>query len=349
MISTTEDLSSFLNSLPSGTTCAIDTEADSLHRYKESLCLVQFTAGPKCVLIDPLEIEDLSPLATFLDTSKVWMHGADYDMTMLKREFGRIPPTVYDTQIGARLLGVTKFGLGNLVSHYFDITLEKSSQKADWGRRPLSEKMVEYALNDVRYLLEMGEKIITQLSELGRDQWFFESCEQARTKVEQRDDSGTDQWRISGSGKLDSPELAALRLLWNWRDVEAAAWDKPSFMVAPNRQLIEWAPLIAAGKSPRLPRQYRPSRLESFAEMLTKYKDLPEDQYPKRIMKKRRVRDRNFDDRVDALLAIRNEKGAELNIDPSLLASRSVLESIVAKEAAADDLLMSWQQEILAL
>ncbi|HEY8961210.1 MAG TPA: hypothetical protein VIM57_03330, partial [Luteolibacter sp.] len=71
--------------------CAIDTEADSLHRYRESLCLVQFALGERCLLIDPLAIPDLSPLAALLAPSVVWMHGADYDMTMLKRQFGSLP------------------------------------------------------------------------------------------------------------------------------------------------------------------------------------------------------------------------------------------------------------------
>ena len=128
MISNTTELKEFLEkyNIEGTKVCAIDTEADSLHRHKESLCLIQFTAGSECVLIDPLAIEDLGPLDDYLKDSTVWMHGADYDMTMLKREFGRLPETVFDTQIGARLLGVKKFGLGNLVEHYFDVVLSKS-------------------------------------------------------------------------------------------------------------------------------------------------------------------------------------------------------------------------------
>ena len=87
----------------------------------------------RSVLIDPLAIEDLSPLGDYLVDSTVWMHGADYDMTMFKRQFGSLPAVVYDTQIGARLLGARRFGLGDLVKQYFGVELSKSSQKADWG------------------------------------------------------------------------------------------------------------------------------------------------------------------------------------------------------------------------
>lgn len=350
MISSTSQLRQFLESchlIDGRKICAIDTEADSLHRYRESLCLIQFTAGAECVLIDPLAIDDLTPLDEYLRDAAVWMHGADYDMTMLKREFGNLPEKVFDTQIGARLLGVEKFGLGNLVEHYFDIVLSKSSQKADWGKRPLSEKMIDYALNDVRYLLEMGDIIVTQLKEKGRYEWFTESCEAAQTKVADRDDSKEDQWRINGSGKLDPYGLACLRGLWNWRDKEAESWDKPSFMVAPNRVLIEWALLLADGKKINPPNHYRADRLKRFRDMLSEVRDLPESEWPARPVTKRRKRDRDFDDKVDSMIAKRNSIAKGLGIDGSLIASRAVIESIAANESAPADLLMSWQHKLL--
>lgn len=352
MISDTEHLEEFLRNCPETAgrkICAIDTEADSLHRYKESLCLIQFTAGDECVLIDPLAIEDLSPLKHYLTNATVWMHGADYDMTMLKREFGSLPDTVYDTQIGARLLGVKNFGLGNLVEHYFDIVLSKSSQKADWGKRPLSDKMVEYALNDVHYLLEMGDMIVESLKSRDRLHWFTESCEAARAKVADRDDSKEDQWRISGSGKLCSHGLACLRALWKWRDVEAEAWDRPSFMVATNRQLIEWSNRLAGKNRVELPPHFRGDRVRRFNETLAELESLPKSQWPSRPVTQRRRRDRDFDNRVDAIIAKRNKIGADLDLDPSLLASRSVIETIAANEGLPEDLLMNWQRELLAL
>jgi len=352
MISTTSQLNDFLASCtPSAgeKICAIDTEADSLHRHRESLCLIQFTAGSDCILIDPLAIDDLSPLDHYLKDATVWMHGADYDMTMLKREFGRLPRNIYDTQIGARLLGVEKFGLGNLVEHYFGIVLSKSSQKADWGKRPLSPTMVEYALNDVRYLLEMGEKIVDQLKQAGRYEWFLESCESAKTKVEERDDSKEEQWRISGSGKLSPYGLACLRALWYWRDKEAQAWDRPSFMVAPNRQLMEWCAQMIENKPIKLPHHFRSDRIKRFKEMQEALRALPENEWPKKPVGLRRKKDREFDERVDAMIARRNKIGSELGIDGSLIASRSVIESIAANEAQPSELLMKWQLKLLEL
>ncbi len=352
MISSTAHLQQFLGNcknINGQKVCAIDTEADSLHRHKESLCLIQFSAGEESVLIDPLTIEDLSPLARYLRDTTVWMHGADYDMTMLKREFGELPPVVYDTQIGARLLGVKQFGLGNLVEHYFGVVLLKSSQKADWGKRPLSEKMIDYALNDVIYLLEMGDKIVAELKAKGRYGWFTESCEAAREKVASRDDSKDDQWRISGSGKLEPHGLACLRALWHWRDKEAEAWDRPSFMVATNRDLMEWSAILAEGGNINLPRHFRGDRIKRFKETLTELKTLPKSDWPARPVTKRRKRDREFDKRVDATIAHRNGIATELDIDSSLIASRSVIEAIAADEVQPADVLMKWQLDLLEL
>lgn len=329
--------------------CAIDTEADSLHRYRESLCLVQFAVRGESILIDPLAIEDLSPLGEFLSQATVWMHGADYDMTMFKREFGDLPPVIYDTQIGARLLGARRFGLGDLVKQYFGVELSKSSQKADWGKRPLSPKMIEYALNDVDYLLEMGDRIVAGLQEAGRHAWFEESCEAARRRVLERDDSREENWRIQGSGKLDPFGLACLRALWQWRDAEAMGWDKPSFMVATNRQLVEWTTELASGRNISLPRHFRPERVKRFRNAVAALEELPEEEWPEKATAKRRKRDRDFERKVEELVATRERTAAKLDIEGSLIAARAVLESIAAGEAKPAEVLLGWQRECLGM
>lgn len=352
LIVSSEGLSAYLQSRASNqeiSVCAIDTEADSLHRYKESLCLIQFAVGDECVLIDPLAIENLSALGEYLRRSEVWMHGADYDMTMLKRRFGDLPGKVYDTQIGARLLGVRKFGLGDLVLRYFGIELSKSSQKADWGKRPLSEKMVEYALNDVRYLLEMGGMIVKELEEKGRLGWFEESCDAARLKVLERDESKEDVWRIQGSGKLERHGLAYLRALWHWRDVEAKTWDRPSFMVAPNRQLLEWSSDLSSRKQVALPPHFRSERIKRFKEALASVEQLSHGDFPEKPQGKRRRKDKNFDRKLDQLLKIREAEALRYDIEGALIAPRSVLEALAANEVEPGEVLLKWQLECMKL
>jgi ribonuclease D len=352
MIDTTERLALHLEQCLPGDgspVCAIDTEADSLHRYRESLCLIQFAVREGSVLIDPLAIKDLSPLGNYLVKATVWMHGADYDMTMLKRQFGELPVMIYDTQIGARLLGARRFGLGDLVIRYFGVELSKSSQKADWGKRPLSPKMIEYALNDVHYLLEMGDIITAGLKDLGRYDWFEESCIAARQRVLDRDDSREETWRIQGSGKLDAHGLAYLRALWHWRDAEAKSWDRPSFMVVTNRQLLEWSPELAAGRKVALPHHFRPDRLKRFMATLAATRELPESDWPDRPAGKRRKRDKDFERMVDALISRREKIAAELDIEGSLIAPRAVLECLTAGEVRPSQVLLNWQRQCLEL
>lgn len=352
MIDTAERLATHLEKSRKDSTspvCAIDTEADSLHRYRESLCLIQFADRSQCVLIDPLAIDDLSSLGSYLSEATVWMHGADYDMTMFKRQFGALPAVVYDTQIGARLLGVRRFGLGDLVNHYFGVELSKSSQKADWGKRPLSPKMIEYALNDVHYLLEMGDIIVASLKQLGRYEWFEESCLAARQRVLDRDDSKEEVWRVQGSGKLAPYGLACLRALWQWRDGEAKAWDRPSFMVAPNRQLLEWSIDLDAQKTISLPNHFRPDRVKRFRGALSAAQELPESDWPERPFAKRRKRDRDFEHKVDLLIKDREQAAAKLDIEGSLIAPRAVLESLAAGDVLPAEVLLNWQRECLGM
>lgn len=329
--------------------CAIDTEADSLHRYRESLCLIQFATRGESVLIDPLAIKDLSPLGSYLSEATVWMHGADYDMTMFKRQFGELPAVIYDTQIGARLLGARRFGLGDLVSQFFGVELSKSSQKADWGKRPLSPKMIEYALNDVNYLLEMGDIIVEGLKDRGRYEWFEESCAAAKQRVLDRDDTKEEMWRVQGSGKLDRRGLAYLRALWHWRDAEARAWDRPSFMVVTNRLLLDWSTELAAGRNVSLPHHFRPDRVKRYRATLAEIQAMHESKWPERPNNKRRKRDKNFEKRVDALLKAREDAAASLDVEGSLISSRAVLESIAADEAKPSDVLLKWQCACLKL
>jgi ribonuclease D len=329
--------------------CAIDTEADSLHRYRESLCLIQFAVRGESVLIDPLAIKDLSPLGEYLSEATVWMHGADYDMTMFKRQFGELPAVIYDTQIGARLLGARRFGLGDLVQKYFDVELSKTSQKADWGKRPLSPKMIEYALNDVDYLLEMGDLIVAGLKDLDRYRWFEESCAAARQKVLDRDDSKEENWRVQGSGTLDRRSLAYLRGLWQWRDAEAKAWDRPSFMVLTNRHLLEWCIDLAAGKTISLPHHFRPDRVKRYRSSIAAIQAMAESDWPERACVKRRKRDKDFEKKVDALIKTREQIAAQLDIEGSLIAPRAILEALAAKEVKPSHVLLNWQRECLGM
>ena len=344
------DSSKLVSLLPSGDgEVGLDLEADSLYRHSERICLIQVCYGQEVALVDPLDNRPLDSLVEWIRSAKVWMHGADYDMSLMIREWGFVPPMLYDTQIAAQLLGHERFGYASLVEQYFDVELSKSSQKADWGKRPLSDKMLEYAINDVRYLLPLASKVKEKLHQLGRYEWFIESCRSSQSKVLARESQEKESWRIGGSGKLHSDGLIFLRELWRWRDQEAAAWNRPSFMITGNKQLIEWSELLSKGREINIPPKLRPDRQERLKEAVKKTKKIPEKDWPTRPKRERRNKDPLFESQLKEIMARRDKIAAELEIAPSIISSRPVLEQIVGKRGAPEDLLLSWQQTLLGI
>lgn len=353
-IDTPEALKSLLGSLSAEgrLRCAVDTEADSLHSYKEKLCLVQFSAGDYHAIIDPLLIrtEGLGPLIEFMEQSEVWMHGADFDMTMLKRTFDRIPPKIFDTQTAARLTGTKQFGLANLVEDVFGVVLSKQSQRANWGRRPLLDKMIEYALNDVRYILPLADHYMAKLREFGRVEWFLESCDNARTTVSARPGPDVDNlWRINGSGKLKPQGMNFLRALWHWRDKEAERLDRPSFKVIGNVDLIQFSEALAAGQEVELPQRFPMSAARRFVKAIRDAQEDPPEQWPKRKFGLRMERSAEADKLFEELKQRRDKVATELDLDPSLIASRGDLELISVKPDLVGDQLLNWQRGLLGL
>ena len=352
-ISSADDLSAFLDSLPGGDEpCAIDSEADSLHAYREKLCLIQFSAGDRHALIDPLVLDrpEVDILLRYLDGRDVWMHGMDFDLSILKRTYDWIPARTFDTQIAARLIGCRQFGLAHLIEEYFDVKLSKASQRANWGTRPLSDHLIEYAVNDVRYLLPLAGKLNRQLHEAGRWEWFLESCQgTARTVLERPGPDTENAWRISGTGNMRRVYLAFLRALWHWRDFEARRRDLPPFKILNNRDLISAANAAVDGND-RLPRRMREGMERRYRKAIAQARGFSPEEWPEeRKRGKRPPADPEFGKRLNAFKKRRDIAAAELNIDESLIAPRPLLESLAARTEGADERLLSWQRQLLGL
>ena len=195
----------------------MDTEADSLHAYPAKLCLLQFSIPGADVLVDPLADLDLAPLWDMLRGRELLLHGSDYDLRLLREHHSFVPHAVFDTMIAARLLGVLKFGLQDLVSQTLGVALEKGPQKADWAQRPLTERMEAYARNDTRFLHPLVTKLREQLVALGRLAWCEESCAALVTECAVVPPPDPERWRIKGAARLTRSEMAVLRELWLWR------------------------------------------------------------------------------------------------------------------------------------
>jgi ribonuclease D len=351
-LDTPEALAAWLSRLPQGegVRVALDTEADSLHSYREKLCLIQMGVGEHQALIDPLTITDLSPLMAYLDKAEIWVHGADLDMTLLKRSFGVVPERLYDTQVAARLTGERQFGLAHLVESKFGVQLSKQSQRADWSRRPLTTKMLEYALNDIHYVIPLADLFMTKLRELGREPWFLECCADARLSVLNRPPPDPEeQWRINGSGMLKPCGLHYLRCFWRWRDKEAERLNRPTFKIISNDEIIAMAQAMQEGKIVTLPNRYPPPFHRRFHRAFKEAQATPETEWPRRPTRRRHDRDIEAEKRFDAMKAKRDKLGTELDLDPALIASRAALEHIARDASAAGELLLNWQRHLLGL
>ena len=328
---------------------AVDTEADSLHCYREKLCLIQISLPGRDYIVDPLAGVDLTPLSDALEPKEIVLHGADFDLRLLRRGLNFAARRIFDTVIAARLLGIQEFSLAVLVKRYFGVELGKGSQKANWARRPLPARMIEYAMNDTHYLLPLADRLESQLRERDRLDWLRQSCQRAieQAAVERVRDEN-EIWRIRGSASLRSHEAAVLRALWQWREKEAEAADRPPFHILQNHDLVNAAISFASGSVPDY-RHFSSRRRQVFRQAAQSALQLPESEWPVSL---RRFRVRPSPEtmrRAEELRQRRDRAAKEFDLEPAFIAPRSTLEAIAGDPTRAATLLVPWQCELLGV
>jgi ribonuclease D len=349
VIATTSQLEELLPEIAKFDRVAIDTEADSLHCYREKLCLLQLSLPSGDHVVDPLANFDLQPLAKALSEKIIVVQGADFDLRLLRRNLQFRAQRIFDTVIAARLLGLREFSLAALVQRYFGVELVKGSQKANWAQRPLPARMVEYAINDTHYLLPLAEKMEAELKAAGRWDWFEQSCRRAvEQSLVERSRDAEEAWRVSGGGKLRGRAAAILRELWKWRETEAESADRPPFHILQNSDLVRAAELFHGGQVPDF-RHFSARRRQAFRDAANRALQMPESEWP---IQRRRTGTRPTQEilrRTEELRQRRDRNTAELGLDPSFVASRSALEALASNPTAAETLLVPWQLSLLDL
>src|SRR5207245_9785319 len=166
-------------------------------------------------------------------------HGSHSDLLLRRRGLNSSARRIFDTVIAARLVGIREFSLAALVKRYFGVELGKGSQKANWGRRPLPARMIEYAMNDTHYLLSLADCLESQLRECDRLDWLRQSCQRAIEQAAlERVRNEDELWRIPGSASLRGREATVLRALWQWREKEAETADRPPFHILQSHDLL---------------------------------------------------------------------------------------------------------------
>lgn len=378
LISSTSELTRVLSSFQgSRPICAIDTEVD-MTGYAEKLGLIQIACEDYLGAVDVLAIDNLEPLQSFLEHSEPWFHGAESDMVWLKRTFGSIPSMIYDTQIAARLVGYSSYGLASLVEEFFDVKLSKKFQRQRWSMRPLPDDMLEYAINDAKYTLMLRNILVGKLKQLGRYHWFIESCKQGRTRAIARlNEPQKESWRIKGSGTLEKRGLAYLREIHRWRDDEAKRKDRPLYTVMNNKDMMEVCVRLQKGASYRLRSKCSESRQSRFYAAVKWAKELKDEDLPpeaqeqaasksKQLEKSQDVEEKKSSSRVvqsgsdvaktlskqetlEELLKRRETVAKNLGIDPTLIACKAALDDVVTKRTKPRVILCDWQSALLQI
>jgi ribonuclease D len=223
---------------------AVDTESNSLHAYREQVCLIQFSTPQKDYVIDPLALEDLSSLGPIFGNPKIEkiFHAAEYDLICLRRDFGFQVSHLFDTMHAARVLGYPFVGLDNLLGEKFHFEMDKRHQKADWAVRPLTSSQLDYARLDTHFLFDLRDVLEAELREKARLQVALEDFGRAcHVEIPKERLNGASWKRFSLRKDISPRELTVLSELCASRDQIAERMNRPVFKVISDALLIDIA------------------------------------------------------------------------------------------------------------
>lgn len=334
---------------------ALDTEADNMNCYRTKICLLQFLVDGRVFLVDALAPLNFDALYTRLATKHLVMHGSDYDLRLLHDLRRFEARSMFDTMLAAQLLNRQRVGLAALMEDYFGFIMSKESQKANWSKRPLTQKLLDYASLDVWHLPELRNLLTKELQKLGRMGWLDQQCRR-QIEAAQAGFPGADEhaWRIGKSERLRGRGLGVLHAIWHWREEQAGRLDTPPFKVCNNSLLLKIAQAAEEGDSEAsilgqidLGRRH-PRLIGSLSAALRSGLARDPASLPRRP--------RNHDHRAlspgelefqDRLKADRDALAAKLNLEPTLIANRAQLAVLARNPADVDTVLLPWQASLV--
>lgn len=259
VVTTSSEFDEMLARLAEQPRVAVDTEADSLYSYYEKVCLIQFSIpnaaqrAPSTrsgsidtadYILDTLTFRQIEPLGALFADPRIELvfHAAEYDIMSLRRDYGFEFASIFDTMAAARILGWKHVGLGNILEQHFGVKLDKRFQRADWGKRPLSPELIEYARDDTHYLLALHDLQRADLEARGRlDEARAEFERLERVAWGERAFDPNRYVTLEGARGLNPAELGALRELFQMRETLARKEDRPPFKVIANAVLVRVA------------------------------------------------------------------------------------------------------------
>lgn len=328
---------------------ALDTEFMRERTYRAELCLVQVATARTACCVDPLALASIAPLAAPLaspTTLKV-LHAARQDLEVLAPVAGRFA-AIFDTQVAAALAGfAAQIGYGELVARLLGVTLAKAHTRADWAKRPLSAEQVDYALDDVRYLLPLREALLERLDQLGRLDWLAEEL----APLSQSAGNGVDPdkaWqRLKGLQGLDAGRLALAAALAAWRERRAIDRNRPRGWILDDVALREIILRVPRSKAElaAIPDMQEGVVRNSGDELLAMVEaaGIPQPAPP---LPRRERPDPALALLVKKLAGVNQNVAAELGLSPEVLATRRDLEQL-ARGEVPESLASGWRRDVI--
>ena len=203
---------------------AVDTEFLRERTFHPRLCLVQIATPAESVAVDPLVIDDLSPLAELMADESVTkvFHACSQDMEVMLHTVGVLPRPIFDTQVAAAFLGERQqISYGALVQTFCGVSLPKTESLTDWSRRPLTDKQIEYAIDDVKYLIVAYTEMMSRLRELGRVDWVLDELRPLADESHYRADRHEAFRKVKRINSCSRHQLGIARELAAWREDRA--------------------------------------------------------------------------------------------------------------------------------
>ena len=326
-------LDSIITALSKGPALAVDTESNSLFAYREQVCLIQFSTAETDYLIDAYAGLDLSSLHAIFSDSMVEkiFHAAEYDVMCLKRDYGFEFNNIFDTMQAARILGFKQFALSAMLEDWFRVEPVKSFQKANWGKRPLTYDMRQYARLDTHYLIPLRARLDGQLRENGLRDLAQEDF-QRLCRVENNHDDVPLYAHVSGYYHLSPQQLGVLDALCRYRDKLASQSDRPLFKVVGARALYALAEAspqtieeleTIKDLSPRLAQRYGRGLIAEVKRGL---------EAPSIVLPRYKRPSKAYIKRLEYLKLWRKNKGKKMGVQSDIVLPRDILEDIALRK-----------------
>jgi ribonuclease D len=334
----------------------MDTEFVGEDSYHPNLCLVQVATDDRLMVIDPLTTGPLDEFWKLIvdPDRQIIVHAGREEVRLCRLWAGKAPGNLFDLQVAAGLVGMAyPLGHGALVGQLLGVSLSKGETLTEWRDRPLTRSQIQYALDDVRYLLPLWQKLSTKLEDLSRSDWANEEFARltGQTEADESEPETNEKWRrLRSLGSLDRRRLAVVRALYSWREETAERTNRPARAVCRDDLLVE-----IARRNPSRPRDLQVIRglahrhLDAIFQVIVETRNMPPDQFPPPI-------DRDQDPPqvgwfTNILMSVLGDLCVRKKLAPNLAATNADIKSLVRSrlrgEAALPNTLLTqgWRSE----